>query len=85
MKIIIRISTLQFLYEYIFDFSYTLQILFKNNKVDGVKVIYKNGSFGKIDVRKEVILCAGTVNTPQLLLISGIGPANELKRHKVVN
>ncbi|KAL6257068.1 hypothetical protein P5V15_012003 [Pogonomyrmex californicus] len=59
------------------------KILFKNNKVDGVKVIYKNGSVGRIGVRKEVILCVGTYNTPQLLLISGIGPANELKKHKI--
>jgi len=36
-------------------------------------------------VRKEIILCAGTINTPQLLLISGIGPVNELKKHKVIN
>lgn len=60
------------------------QILFKNNKIDGIKVMYKNGSVGKIGVRKEVILCAGTVNTPQLLLISGVGPIRELEEHKVI-
>lgn len=46
-------------------------------------MIYKNGSVGKIGVRKEVILCTGSVNTPQLLLISGIGPISELEKHKV--
>ncbi|XP_071565978.1 neither inactivation nor afterpotential protein G [Temnothorax nylanderi] len=59
------------------------KILFKNSKTDGIKVIYKNGSVGKIGVRKEIILCAGTINTPQLLLISGIGPIGELKKHKI--
>ncbi|XP_050454218.1 neither inactivation nor afterpotential protein G isoform X2 [Cataglyphis hispanica] len=59
------------------------KILFKNNKIDGIKVMYKNGSIGKISVRKEVILCAGTVNTPQLLLISGVGPIGELEKHKI--
>ncbi|XP_071637157.1 neither inactivation nor afterpotential protein G [Temnothorax longispinosus] len=59
------------------------KILFKNSKTDGIKVIYKNGSVGKIGVRKEIILCAGTINTPQLLLISGIGPIGELKNHKI--
>ncbi|KAL6435872.1 hypothetical protein ACFW04_005621 [Cataglyphis niger] len=59
------------------------KILFKNNKIDGIKVMYKNGSIGKIGVRKEVILCAGTVNTPQLLLISGVGPIRELEKHKI--
>lgn len=60
------------------------QILFKNNNIEGIKVMYKNGSIGRIGVRKEVILCAGTINTPQLLLISGIGPVSELEKHKVV-
>ncbi|XP_025985844.1 neither inactivation nor afterpotential protein G isoform X2 [Solenopsis invicta] len=59
------------------------KILVKNDKVDGVKVIYKNGSVGKIGVRKEIILCAGAINTPQLLLISGIGPVSELEKHKI--
>ncbi|XP_072746637.1 neither inactivation nor afterpotential protein G [Anoplolepis gracilipes] len=59
------------------------KILFKNNKIDGIKMIYKNGSVGRISVRKEVILCAGTINTPQLLLISGLGPIGELEKHKI--
>jgi choline dehydrogenase-like flavoprotein len=31
----------------------------------------------------EVILCGGTINSPQLLLLSGIGPADHLRRHEV--
>jgi choline dehydrogenase len=30
--------------------------------------------------RKEVIISAGTFNTPQLLKLSGIGPADELRK-----
>lgn len=33
--------------------------------------------------RKEVILCAGTVNTPQILMLSGIGPEEQLKMYKI--
>ena len=29
----------------------------------------------------EVLLCAGAVNTPQLLMLSGVGPRAELQRH----
>ena len=36
-----------------------------------------------IRAASEVILCAGTVNSPQLLMLSGIGPGNDLKRHGI--
>ena len=32
---------------------------------------------------EEVILCGGAFNTPQLLMLSGIGPAEELARHGI--
>lgn len=33
--------------------------------------------------RSEVIICGGTLNSPQLLLLSGIGPRDELDRHSI--
>lgn len=36
-----------------------------------------------INARRAVILSAGTFQSPQLLLLSGVGPANDLKRHGI--
>ena len=36
-----------------------------------------------IRAEREVILCGGTVNSPQLLMLSGIGPGDELGRHGI--
>ena len=36
-----------------------------------------------IEARREVLLCAGAINSPQLLMVSGIGPEDELRRHGI--
>ena len=33
--------------------------------------------------KKEVIVCGGAINSPQLLMLSGIGSHEELKRHGI--
>jgi choline dehydrogenase-like flavoprotein len=38
---------------------------------------------GDVIHAREVVLCGGAVNSPQLLLLSGIGPAGELSRHRI--
>jgi choline dehydrogenase-like flavoprotein len=36
-----------------------------------------------IEATREVVLCAGSYGSPQLLLLSGIGPIDELERHSL--
>lgn len=49
---------------------------------EGVEFI-KNGSKQTARARKEVILAAGAVNSPQLLLLSGIGPKEDLAKLRI--
>ena len=37
----------------------------------------------EVRVRREVILCGGAFNTPQLLMLSGLGPAVDLRAHRI--
>lgn len=48
--------------------------------VTGVEIIVKDGHTQRINAKKEVIVAGGAVNSPQILLLSGIGPREELQR-----
>ena len=50
----------------------------------GVGVQYeKGGKRETVTARREVILCGGAVNTPQLLMLSGIGNRDHLAEHGI--
>ncbi len=55
--------------------------------MDGRKatgVCYRQGAEEKtVSAGREVILCGGAFNSPQLLLLSGVGPAAELRRQGI--
>ena len=58
------------------------RILFDNKKAIGALAI-KNGKLTEFIAKKEVILCAGAIGSPHLLMLSGIGPAPELKKNGI--
>jgi choline dehydrogenase-like flavoprotein len=43
----------------------------------------ENGQTRRVFAEREVILCGGAFNTPQLLMLSGVGPRKELERHGI--
>jgi len=56
----------------------TRRVLFENKKAVGVE--YEIGGERKtVRCRREVILSGGTYNSPHLLMLSGIGPADHLR------
>lgn len=52
------------------------------NTVEGVQIV-RDGKPLKIKARREVILATGAINTPKLLMLSGIGDQQELKQHGI--
>jgi choline dehydrogenase len=57
-------------------------VLIENGRAVGLR--YRRGS-GSVEARaqREVILCGGALNSPQLLMLSGIGPAQQLRAHGI--
>jgi len=47
--------------------------------VTGINITLQSGKHLTLRARQETILCAGAVDTPRLLLLSGIGPAQQLE------
>ncbi len=55
------------------------RVLFEGTHAVGVASL-QDGSEQQVRAHKEVILCGGTINSPQLLLLSGVGPAEQLHK-----
>src|SRR5262249_29288029 len=56
----------------------TTRLILKKTKVIGVEFA-RGRHLTEVMAEKEVILCAGAFNTPQILMLSGIGPAEHLR------
>ena len=55
------------------------RILFEGDRAVGVEYDRGDGRRDTARAEGEVILCAGAYNSPQLLMLSGIGPAEDLR------
>jgi choline dehydrogenase len=60
----------------------TRKVKLEGRRAVGIEV-EEGGQVSVIGARREVILSAGAIASPQLLMLSGIGPAVELRRHGI--
>jgi choline dehydrogenase len=58
------------------------KVTFAGKKTSGVEY-FKGGQTHRVKARRDVVLCGGSVNTPQLLQLSGVGPGALLKEHGI--
>ena len=62
--------------------THATRILFQGKRATGVS--FRQGrATQKVEARREVILCAGAFNSPQLLQLSGIGRPEDIKKHGI--
>ncbi len=62
--------------------TFTHRICFDGRRAVGIE-IERHGERCFIEAEREVIVAAGAINSPQLLMLSGLGPADELARHDI--
>jgi choline dehydrogenase-like flavoprotein len=59
-----------------------LRLVFEGNRAVGVEV-ERHGQLNVVRADREVILSAGAYQSPQLMMLSGIGPADHLRRMQI--
>ena len=59
-----------------------LAVIVEGGRATGVRYL-RDGTEHEARAASEVVLCAGAIKSPQLLMLSGIGPADDLREHGI--
>lgn len=59
------------------------RVIIEQERAVGVRVAFAGEQAEEFRCRGEVVLTAGAVATPKILMLSGIGPGNDLKKHGI--
>lgn len=66
----------------VFTKTHVVKLMMEGKRITGL-MARKGDEEIIIEARKEVVLSAGALASPQLMMVSGIGPADELKAHGI--
>lgn len=62
--------------------AHTRRVLLEGTRAVGVEV-QLDGRIEQLRSRREVLVCAGALQSPQILMLSGIGPGAQLQQHGI--
>jgi choline dehydrogenase len=62
--------------------AHASRIICEGRRAVGVTYI-RSGQEEVARAEREIVLCGGAFNSPQLLMLSGVGPADEIRRHGI--
>jgi len=63
--------------------AHASSIEWEDGRAVGVTYLDDKGTIHRVNASREVILSGGAFNSPQLLMLSGVGPSEELKKHGI--
>ena len=66
----------------VFDKTMVQRIVLDRGRAVALEVM-RNGQHEVLQARREIVLCAGAINSPQLLMLSGVGPEAHLRAHGI--
>ena len=59
------------------------RVVLEGKKCTGVRYMDRSGRETEVKARREVILSGGSINSPQVMMLSGLGEAEQLKAHGI--
>jgi choline dehydrogenase-like flavoprotein len=61
---------------------FVTRVLFSGTRATGVE-FRQNGALRTVNAEREIIVAAGAIGSPKLMMLSGVGPADHLRAHRI--
>jgi 4-pyridoxate dehydrogenase len=63
--------------------AHAMRVLMQGTRATGIEYVKASGDLVQAQAEREVIVSTGTFNSPQILMLSGVGPAAHLREHGI--